>query len=274
MPQGSPSLGVRSTQLAGAAFAAWFRNPVDWMKALALPLAILFLVYYGIWQALVSVPWEEMSKVDDGSSLRDTATMVVQMIVLTLFAVSWHRLIILEEKPRLLPAVGGHHVRYLLWLLIFGLVFFLAATMVTALAAGSLASGSMSLQAGIMGVVGFCLLLYLLARFSPFFAALAVGERVGPASAWRMTRGQGMALFFAFLMVLLPVFFLAAFLAGVVASDIQTNQVQPGQVLTYEEFREILLGAYWITSVISAAISFAAGTLVVGVASAAYKALR
>ncbi len=265
---------MRSSQLAGAAFAAWFGNLSDWLKAVALPLAILFLVYFGIWQALLSLPVEELGREDQGAGFRQTATYVVQMIVFTLFAVAWHRRIILEEGARLLPAVGGNHVRYLLWLLIVGMIFFIGAAAITGLAAGTLSGGSMNLQAGIMAVLGFSLLLYAVGRFSPFFAALAVGERIGPGTAWRRTAGQGWALFFAFLLVLLPVFFIAIFLASMVASNIQSGQMEPGKVLTYEEFREVFLGAYWVTSIISAGVSFAAGTLIVGVASAAYKELR
>lgn len=274
MSQQAPVPRLRASQLAGRAFAAWLGGLLDWLTAILLPLVILYFVYFGIWHLLTTQSLEELGQQTQSGSLRDTASMVVNMIVLTLFGVAWHRRILLGEKPRLLPAVGSQHVRYLLWLLILGILLFLISALITALAAGSMAGGGMALQAGIVAVIGFAGMLYLLGRISPLFSALAIGERLGLAGAWRMTQGQGMAIFFGYLLVILPIFFLSAALLTIVVGDIQEEHIQPGTVMSQQEFQEILIGAYWTTQSVAAVIGFLSATLAVGVASAVYKELR
>ncbi len=275
MSQQTPVPRLRPAQLAGVAFSAWFGGLADWLKAVALPLALLYLVYYGIWHYLTSQSPEELRQSDEGGNFRQTALLIVNMIVLTLFAVAWHRRILLGETPRFLPLVSGQHVRYLLWLLILGVLLFLFSAALTAFVAGTMLSGGGGLQAGVVSVLGFASILYLLGRISPLFAGLAVDERIGLAAAWRLTRGQGMALFFGYLLILLPVFFLSAVLLSFVFSDIQAQQqLDPGSVITGDELMELLIGAYWLSQTVQTVIGFVLSTLAVGVASAAYRELR
>ncbi len=274
MNQQAPAARLRASQLAGSAFASWFGQLGEWLKAILLPLALLYLVYFGIWHLLVTQSLEELAQRGQADSLRETASLVVNMIVLTLFAVTWHRRILMGETVRLIPAVGAAHVRYLLWLLILGLLVFLFSSAIAALAAKSMASGSMPLQAGIIAVLGFSIILFFLARVSPLFAALAMGQRASLLEAWRKTSGQGFALFFGYLLVLLPVFFLSAFLLQIVFSSVQDAQIEPGQVISEQEFHQLILGSFWLTQTVTTVIGFVAATLGVGVASAAYRELN
>lgn len=274
MSQQAPVHRLRASQLAGSAFATWFGSFADWLRAIAFPLAILFLVYFVLWQFLQSQSLEEISQQSMAGSFRDTATVTVNTIFFTLLGVTWHRYALLGERPRLLPTLGMPHLRYILWLLIIGLLLFLTFAVIAALVAGSLARGGMPLPAGVLAVVGFSGLLYLFGRVSPMFPAFAVGDRLSLLGAWRLTRGHGLAIFFGYLLVLVPLFFLAALLVTFVMRGILSEQLEPGQVMSAAELQAALLDGYWSTQSVYAAIALVGATLGVGVASAIYQGLK
>jgi hypothetical protein len=138
------------------------------------------------------------------------------------FAVAWHRLILLGPaagQPSWLPSWRGRHWRFLGYMLAIGVIVF-GAAMVLALGGsllGGLLFGALSggeaaapgpgtrLAVLLVSLVFMVAIGWLLARLSFVLPARAVDERYGLRDSWNQTRGQGLRLLATFLLVQLLV---------------------------------------------------------------------
>ena len=137
--------------------------------------------------AMMSAAWPELLLAN-----------LISFVPYVLFAVAWHRFLLLGEKPGsalapLFPSL--RHVRFYLYTLLLVLVIGVAAALVGtvgALVAALLsgAAGANVLQAPLFLLL-FMLTLYVTARLQFTFPALAVDEHYGFGDSWRNTRGQG-----------------------------------------------------------------------------------
>ena len=137
--------------------------------------------------AMMSAAWPELLLAN-----------LISFVPYVLFAVAWHRFLLLGEKPSsalapLFPSL--RHVRFYLYILLLLLVVGMAAALVGsvgALVAALLsgAAGANALQAPLFLLL-FMLTLYVAARLQFTFPALAVDEHYGFGDSWRNTRGQG-----------------------------------------------------------------------------------
>jgi len=257
--------------LFSSAYGQWFGNVGAWLTAVALPLVISLAIYYGYWEIFSAQSLNELSQQNAGQGFRDFLANIVQIIAFTLFAVSWHRLLVLGEAPKLLPPIGGDHVRFLLWSIGVGLIIGLPAVLLIALAASL---GAQSAAVGV--VVGFAAVLvavYVGCRLCVLFPSIAVGRSLGLIGAWRMTAGHGSAIFFASILVSLPflvVFFALSFmiLGGMSASPQELRTMSEAEILG------LVSSAYWVSTVLSLILTLAIQTLGLTIASTAYRALR
>jgi len=135
----------------------------------------------------------------DEMLLRFLALVAVNIIAMTLFAVSWHRLALLGERPRLIPEVRSEHIRFAL--VAFALVFGLSSILMVGFAF------TLVQPAGMATILALILALLVYIKLSMLLPAAAVGVPCRIQDAWRMTSGQVLPLFWASLLALLPIIF-------------------------------------------------------------------
>jgi len=151
----------------------------------------------------------------------ELAFALLSLLPYTLFAVAWHRLVILGPAiapPRLVPAWRSRHWRFLGYsLLLVGLAA--PGALAAVLLAGLLmpAQGVASLLLVVLSVG----LAYLFARLSLVLPATALDEPYRLRHAWEHSRGQGLRLLAILLLALLPLMFVTllvgSLLGGLVA---------------------------------------------------------
>lgn len=251
-------------RLTGDAYDIWFASLGQWLKAAALPLALTLLLDFAL----------RHSQLQAGGpgpfvgGLRPVLWTIVEAIIYTLLGVAWHRWAILSERPRLLPPITGQHLRFLAWAL--------ALTFLTQFAWGSvfqifLALSELSRGMIVLGAIGGVVVsLYFLSRVSLLYPAAALGDRLGLLGAWEMTRKQGWALFWAFVLVCIPMVLgfllfgavLGGAILGAFAGGVPIGHGLPGSL------------TWFFGAAFSAVFSLALLTLPVGVASSAYRRLN
>ncbi|WP_375593509.1 hypothetical protein ABWI00_15820 [Algihabitans albus] len=129
-------------------------------------------------------------------------TMLLDLFAYAVFAVAWHRALLVGEAPSLIPRLGYRQLRFWLMSLLIPLIL-VGLVAVPAVVLGYLAGGEAS-------AVGLFLLplvlcgLYVAARFSFVFPASAVDERFGLGASWRTTAGNAWRLIGAYLLASLP----------------------------------------------------------------------
>lgn len=266
----TPPVKLSAGRLFGEAYGLWFENFGQWLKACVIPAVIVLLINYGVWELLVASQAEGGKAAQSGSSLRDLATSLAQAIAFTLFAVSWHRLAVLDEPVRLMPAVGSQHVRFLIWSFFLGILVAIPAAVLVGIAAGlaDTAGGF----AFVIGALGFLGTLYLGARLSVLLPSIAVGRSLGLGGTWRLTRGNAWALFFGHLLAVIPLLIAGVVLSLVVFGGLVPS-VEEGQSLSEKEAYAVLLSAYWASALLGIVMTFVVSAVNLGVASKAYRAL-
>ena len=139
-----------------------------------------------------------------------------------IFGVAWHRLVLLgpaAAPPSLMPGWRARHWRFYGFVLLITLalallvvLFWAAIALVTGIGQSLEAEGATpeAIAPGawwllVLGVPAVILVVgWLAARLSFVFPAAAVDERYGLTNAWQQTRGQGLRIFAAFVLVSLP----------------------------------------------------------------------
>jgi len=196
--------GLKAIELVGGSYRLLLDNWRSWLVALALPLAIDILTR-GAFARLYGPQITDLRSLEqaiDGAFLfRLLALMVVTILAITLFSVSWHRLALLGRSPRLLPPIGANHVRFASASLTLVVLAVLIGQLVVVVA---LMGGSARLFVLLLAILTVILFL----RWSMVFPAAALGERLSFAQSWRMTKGSTLTLFWALLLSMAPILFL------------------------------------------------------------------
>ncbi|WP_119167195.1 hypothetical protein [Algihabitans albus] len=130
-------------------------------------------------------------------------TLLVDLFAYAIFAVAWHRALLVNEPPSLLPRLGDRQLRF--WLMTLLITLIVAGVVVLpAFLFGLLAAGPSGSPMALLALPLALSCVYLLARFSFVFPAAAVDERFGLGASWRTTAGNAWRLIGAYLLAVLP----------------------------------------------------------------------
>lgn len=269
MAQKATATRLSAWRLAGDGYDLWFGSFGLWLRAAALPFVLLILIDYAMLRSLAEAR-QAGGPEPLAHDLRVALGIVVDAIIYTLLGVSWHRWALLSERPRLLPAIGSEHLRFMAWALALMFLSQFAAGTVMSLV---LAIASQSFNAILAGALAaFIVSLYFIARMSVIYPAAALGQRLGLLGAWQMTRKQGWALFWAYILVCIPliaIFLLLGAFFGAAILGAFVVGMPPGE-LSRGWGGEL---AWLLPTAFAAFFSLGFLTLPVGVASSAYRRL-
>ncbi len=256
----NPGAPLRAVELVTQSFRILRVNWRAWLVALAIPSIIDVLVQAAFVQKVETLKQRSAdtdtvleSLSGEENLLRLLAMLLVNVIALTLFAVSWHRLTLLGEKPRILPRVGSEHMRFAT----LSLVLIFVTTLITLSGVGIAASGAVGIAA-LLAVIAV-VVVYL--RLSMMFPAAAIDAPSSMAASWAMTKGSALTLFWAVVLGTIPMILISLIvlsLAGIVISAI---------------FQGAALGG-WLYLGVNAILSYLSWGVVVGIVSLAYLQLN
>jgi hypothetical protein len=205
---------------------------------------------------------------------------ILGLLPYTFFGVAWHRLTLLGPvagAPPLLPIWAPRHWRFLGYLLATMLIGSGATAVVFSLGFMAIQPGPDALPAvaGLMPLVGFVIVAYVMIRLSFVFPAVSVDEKYRLRHAWTHTKGQGLRLLGATVIAAAP---LVALVWGVseILGAVLFAETAPGQdglpaVAQMEAFVEANLGALLLIQTITAAINYVLMALMVSVISIAFR---
>ena len=157
-----------------------------------------------------------------------------------IFAVAWHRLMLLGPQvaaPVAMPGWERRHWAFLAYSLLVSIVFF-GLLLIAGLISGGLTApvdGPLPAQPPPEGslwkaLAAFVLVLaaiMVLMRLSFVFPAIAVDERYGLGDAWRHTQGQGLRLLGAVVLASLPFVLVLMMLSGLVVGSLPQTDGGP-----------------------------------------------
>jgi hypothetical protein len=160
--------------------------------------------------------------------------LVVEFLLIAVFAVGWHRLILLGSRAGggLGVAFGRREIAFLgrWWLCFIGMLLVSIAFSVFEY----LLAGMMGADPGgfvIIAMAGYTLIaIYVIGRIGPGFAALSVDQSLGLGAAWQATRGEGARIFVIYLLVSLG-WFVVAFLFSSLAQILGLGEAAPYALL-------------------------------------------
>jgi hypothetical protein len=190
----------------------------------------------------------------------------VELFTYAVFAVAWHRALLLEESPPVVPQLGRRQFRFvgkeiLLVLVTVGLAG-LPAGLVVALA--STVTTNDALLSAL--VVAFVLLgIYILARFSFVFPAISVDERFGLRDSWRTSAGNAWRLIGAYLLTALP------FIAATVVISLALPLVFSGTETADATQAPGLSAGVFLYIVVNTLVGYVAAAVTVSVLSIAFQ---
>ncbi len=178
------------------AFQMVFGNLTEAVKVSVGPALILAAVYFGV-SRLFDLPGNTFDMLQGQPEMAQRAFVPVMIILLTYLlvfawvAVAWHRFVLLEEYPGLLPAFNGRPVLpYLGKTLLVAMVLLLV--MIPLLLLVSLALGPILMAAPLIGGIILGLLIgivfsYFWLRFAICLPATAVGKPMKIGESWSAT---------------------------------------------------------------------------------------
>jgi hypothetical protein len=175
-------------------FAMLFRNLGNAMRVSLGPIAIALLIAFAIISLLQVSAVRVVYDVSRGEISSNVAFAVILLMVVFFFvsawiAVSWHRFILLEEYPGLLPPLKDRPV----WPYVgktFLLALVMMAAMIPALIVTSLLTGVFGATPGIFSILGIGLALYfsyMWLRFGLVLPAIALSRPMSFTEAWKST---------------------------------------------------------------------------------------
>ena len=149
-------------------------------------------------------------QIGSAHNLLSLLLLFLDAVPATIFAVSWHRLVLLgplNAPPRLLPNWSGYHWRFLSYALVVGyLVLGVSVLAMIGLGMIVVASDAPAVFVLLVVVFGLPCAFYPSLRLSLVLPAAAVGVWVGLEDSWRYTRGEGWRFVWVTLMAFLPLF--------------------------------------------------------------------
>jgi hypothetical protein len=256
----------------------------DLPKASAVPflLALVFTAAY------MAVNLQDLSDVLAGNdpspegatgSLLNLVLLPISFVPYVIFAVAWHRLLLLgpgDAPATLVPSWKGCHWKYLWYgilvtIIVYGLlVVVLIPVIAIAAFSGMGYPGTTGLSwvaiTSFLAIALFiCLLPYLYARWCLAFPAIAVDERFGLRDSWRLSRGQGWRIVAAAVLVVLP-FVVALIIAG---------QLVAGSLIAAAATADLstIMTSLFVTSLVNMAVGFVVMALIVTMVTVAFRTL-
>lgn len=228
------------------AFGFTNRQLTTWIVAVSVPLVLNAVVIAGFYF---------LGDGQRGGIFADFLRNLLTLAIDVPFLTAWHRMTLLgpdNARGVIGYAYRGAERRYL-GLLLLVYLFFLVGSVLGGLiiAQSTISSGSGGedtiLLAIILSLALTIALLIVSLRWSMVFPAAAVGERLGFAGSWQLTRGYGLRLFAVVFCIALPFFMFGIALVLALGLDFA---VGPGYV-----FVELLLlvpGLYFAAVIVSA----------------------
>lgn len=156
---------------------------------------------------------------------------LIEVFAYAIFAVAWHRALLMEERPPLIPRLGRRQLRFWLMTLLLGLMIGLLVGLPALLFGGGMAMMGGGGPGGGIALLVLPLLLvafYLAARFSFVFPAAAVDENFGLLESWRTTAGNAWRLIGAYLLALVPMLAAAAILMVIAGTLLGVSGMMDG----------------------------------------------
>ncbi len=202
------------------------------------------------------------------------------LVPYTIFGVAWHRLTLLGPvagAPPRLPIWASRHWRFLGYLIATMLIGSAASAVVFSLGLMAIRqeTGSLPAVAGLMPIVGFAIVAYIMIRLSFVFPAVSVDESYRLRQAWIHTKGQGLRLLGATVIAAAPI---AALVwgGGEILGALLFAGPAPGQdglpaPAQMEAFVKTNLGALLLIQATTAAINYVLMALMVSVISIAFR---
>ena len=202
----APTRALPILAIAKDALELLVRHPLAFLAALVVPLVIELAATWAFWTTY----GPEMAKLAMSGGgelaqpgiffLRLFLLLLVLLIAYSLFAVAWHRFALLGpgQAPRILPAVQGRHMRFLL--MTYGVSFLIALIAFLLI----IPLGLLKVQSQIVFILLGLGLVLIFTRWQLAFPAIAVDQPLGLGGAWRASRGQTLRLFWLFLIVVVP----------------------------------------------------------------------
>jgi hypothetical protein len=194
-----------------------FGQPIRLVKALALPF-VLWLLLLWLVAPLIAEAFHAVWSPPDGESgesvglgeiaVRKAAFAVIMAIAQTLFAVAWHRFVLLGPAsggPRPIPPWRRRHWRFLGYLLLLEFVFYVPTDRLLLFSISPYVHFQINLWV-ILGTYLWSLaVLYLAARLSLVLPARAIDRGLTLRQSWYRTQGQGLRLLVATALSTVPI---------------------------------------------------------------------
>lgn len=169
----------------------------------------------------VSVSPEGMPQIDGDLTAGHVALVLgcvlILLVVMSASAASWHRYVILGERPPVIPVLDLNAFRYaaynLLLSLIWFIVYIIAASIFT-LATGQSAQTAGGMLAALLGAVCATLLVNRLGLTLP---SAALGQRMRLKNSWEITEGNTPRIFLIFIVAQIAIIIPREFLIYVIS---------------------------------------------------------
>lgn len=198
MSMGPPPRAVQDLPVGDTVKAAYrgvFGRFAELVRVALVPIAVSFLLL------------RLQAAVRDSPALAILAELLL-LLPYTLFAVAWHRVVLLgpaQPPAPVVPVWHKRHWRFLGYMLIVTAISYGFSLLYAPLAAPLMTEGS-AIGAGELLLLMCILLLatYVTLRLSFVFPAVAVDESYRFADSWRHTRDQGLRLMAAMFLALIP----------------------------------------------------------------------
>lgn len=237
---------IEINKIVREAFGFTNRQLATWITVASIPVLLNAAVIAGFYI------------VGDGQHAGMFANFLRNILTLAIdvpFLAAWHRMTLLgpgNARGVIGYAYRGAERRFLGFLLL-AYLFFLVGSLVGGLViARSTVAGGGGDQGTVLLAIVFSLaltiaLMVVILRWSMVFPAAAVGERLGFAGSWQLTRGNGWRVFATFICIALPYFLLAV--AVVLALGLEFS-LGPGYVVV--ELLLLIPGFYFAAVTVSA----------------------
>lgn len=197
-------------------------------RAAALPLVITLFIWLLQRSFAIGSPQGDSLAIP-GFSLGELPFFIAGTVPTVIFAVAWHRLMLLGPErgyPDGRPSWQHRHWAFLGYSLAFSALYFLAG-LIVGRALGSVASSVLPVGTGsdgggailaiTMWALPMILVAWLVARLCFVLPATAVGERYGLGDSWRQTQGLGLRLMAAFVLLFICVVLPLVLMMNIVA---------------------------------------------------------
>ena len=227
-PRRPPPASLPMLDVVAQSYRVLLAQPGAWLAALLVPLAIemaVQLAFFTLYGPELTLAQYAPQQADPMLFVRFLGMLLCLMIAYVLFAVSWHRFMLLGpgERPRLLPGVLGRHMRFA------GMSFAVSLLVGLAVAVPIALLTLLRVQSVIALLLVGVLAMALFVRWQLIFPAIALDRRLTLGEAWQRSRGNALKLFWGLLLSALPWALVGAVLDDL-TRDAQARFVASGQL--------------------------------------------